>query len=184
MPGLPLPPPLSREAYLGAKAPFIYTGRFTRLVYVSRELDRKLRDPNSTIMPDELRLYEPGQVLNPGTQFMEIINVRVVLAKPARFKVLYRKDCRFDTVHVPLGLVKDGHMALLDGLLGKEVVLLAHGREFYGSHPVNFPNMVFMGAVMDGEVSSIHPLADLPDIAGIAQQVGYVDPQASLCTRD
>jgi hypothetical protein len=184
-------PPLSKEEYLKTRKPFVYTGRFVRLVQITRELDEKLYDKNSTITLDELRMYEVGEQASAGTQFMEIGNARVVLAHPEEFKGLYRKDCSFERIYVPLSSVVDlkgdgRRAAHYRSLLGKDVVLLTFGRYFYGRNPVDFPKLVFMGAEGMGDhvAPSILPLADLPDLSSATRKWGYVDAQANLCTRN
>ena len=189
--GMPLPPPMSRDEYLKTQEPFVYTGRFVRLVHISSELDHKLFDRNSTISEDELRLFEHGELSNAGAQFMEIHNARVALVKPDRFKHQYRKDCRFARIYVTVSSAvdfrgADKRAAHYRDLLGKDVVLLAFGRHFYGRQAVDFPGLTFLGAegMGDHAAPSILPLSELPNLSSAALQWDYVDAQVNLCTKN
>lgn len=185
---LPLPPPTPLDEYIEKYGYLIFTGHFNRVVAITRELGQKLLDPNASIAPDELRIYDASEIKKYGGIFFEMTDVDLKLINKNKVKLEDVKSCRMRKIYCYGFDIsrEDDRDIYYKNLLGSDVILFLSPGGHYGRNATKFPEPFFVRALAAGNWRDGLPLhiSELEQVTGIAKKAGYIESPRGTCIKN
>jgi len=181
---LPIPQPAPLDEFVKNNGQLIFTGRFNRVVAITRELDGKLYDPAAEIYPNELQIYEFSKIDKPGAIFFEITNADLKLVNIKNVDLKYIKNCTLDLLYV-YGFDISGSddiRARYREMVGSEIILFLTPQINYGKNSKKFPEPFFHQSSAGGLVHPIY-INSLDHVTAVARGAGYIEVSRGFCNK-